>query len=174
MKAGCVLAGRAKTAIRRPMSTLAPSRDRVAVEMRSMAVQINRGRALGLLDLTPMMDMVFNLLIFFMVVTQFEKSERDLKVLLPDGSRSDADDRQAAGDLHQHRSGRAVFCSQPAARSPKSSAKLLTQAALNNPANQSVVIRADKRAAWDYVATAMRLCNQAGIRDYSASLADEP
>jgi len=51
--------------------------------------------------------------------------------------------------------------------------KLLTQAALNNPASQSVIIRADKRAAWDYVAAAMRLCNQAGIRDYSASLADE-
>ena len=52
--------------------------------------------------------------------------------------------------------------------------KLLTQAVLNNPASQSVVIRADKRAAWDFVATAMRLCNQAGIRVYSASLADEP
>jgi biopolymer transport protein ExbD len=52
--------------------------------------------------------------------------------------------------------------------------RLLTDAALNNPANQSVIIRADKRAAWDAVATAMRLCNQAGIRDYSASLADEP
>ena len=51
-----------------------------------MAIQINRGRALGLLDLTPMMDMVFNLLIFFMVVTSFEKADRDLKVLLPDGS----------------------------------------------------------------------------------------
>jgi biopolymer transport protein ExbD len=50
---------------------------------------------------------------------------------------------------------------------------LLKQAALNNPASQTVVIRADKRAAWDFVAAAMRLCNQAGIRDYSASLADE-
>jgi biopolymer transport protein ExbD len=51
--------------------------------------------------------------------------------------------------------------------------QLLVQAALNNPASQSVIIRADKRAAWNFVATAMRLCNQAGIRDYSASLADE-
>jgi biopolymer transport protein ExbD len=50
--------------------------------------------------------------------------------------------------------------------------QLLVQAAINNPASQSVIIRADKRAAWDYVATAMRLCNQAGIKDYSASLAE--
>jgi biopolymer transport protein ExbD len=52
-------------------------------------------------------------------------------------------------------------------------AQTLVQAAINNPASQSVIIRADKRADWDFVATAMRLCNQAGIRDYSASLADQ-
>src|SRR5688500_3829220 len=57
-----------------------------SVPTTEMAIQINRGRALGLLDMTPMMDMVFNLLIFFMVVTSFEKADRDLKVVLPDGS----------------------------------------------------------------------------------------
>jgi biopolymer transport protein ExbD len=49
----------------------------------------------------------------------------------------------------------------------------LRQAATDNPLSQTVLIRADKRAAWDFVATAMRLCNEAGIRDYSASLADQ-
>ena len=51
--------------------------------------------------------------------------------------------------------------------------RLLSETAANNPASQSVVIRADRRVAWDYVATAMRLCNEAGLRDYSASLAEE-
>jgi biopolymer transport protein ExbD len=136
-----------------------------------MPVQINRGRALGLLDLTPMMDMVFNLLIFFMVVTQFEKSERDLKVLLPDGSEAmpmTVKPREIF--VNVDKDGRYFVRSQE--KSEVEVGKLLSQAALNNP-NQSVVIRADKRAAWDYVAAAMRLCNQAGIRDYSASLADE-
>ena len=136
-----------------------------------MAVQINRGRALGLLDLTPMMDMVFNLLIFFMVVTQFEKSERDLKVVLPDGSEAmpmTVKPREIFVSIDKD--GRYFVRSQE--MSEAELAKLLSQAALNNP-SQSVVIRGDKRAAWDYVATAMRLCNQAGIRDYSASLADE-
>ena len=32
-------------------------------------------------NLVPLTDMVFNLLIFFMVVTQFEKSERDLVIV---------------------------------------------------------------------------------------------
>ena len=51
-----------------------------------MPVKLNRGGAWGLLDLTPMIDMVFNLLIFFMVVSQFASAERDLKVELPDGT----------------------------------------------------------------------------------------
>jgi len=137
-----------------------------------MAIQINRGRALGLLDLTPMMDMVFNLLIFFMVVTQFEKSERDFKVLLPDGSEAmpmTVKPREIFVSIDKE--GRYFVRSQEMTTQQLSD--LLTQAVLNNPASQSVVIRADKRAAWDYVATAMRLCNQAGIRDYSASLANE-
>jgi biopolymer transport protein ExbD len=138
-----------------------------------MPIQINRGKALGLLDLTPMMDMVFNLLIFFMVVSQFAEAERSLKVQLPDGSQAmplTVKPREIF--INIDKDGRYFVRSQEMAAEALS--RLLTDAALNNPASQSVIIRADKRAAWDFVATAMRLCNQAGIRDYSASLADEP
>jgi biopolymer transport protein ExbD len=138
-----------------------------------MPVQLNKGRALGLLDLTPMIDMVFNLLIFFMVVSQFASEERDLKVVLPDGSEAmplTVKPREIFVNVDKE--GRYFVRSQEVTAEELS--ELLVQAARNNPASQSVIIRADKRAAWDYVATAMRLCNQAGIRDYSASLADEP
>jgi biopolymer transport protein ExbD len=138
-----------------------------------MAIQINRGKALGLLDLTPMMDMVFNLLIFFMVVSQFANEERDLKVQLPDGSQAmplTAKPREIFVNIDKD--GRYFVRSQQVTF--EALGQLLMQAALNNPASQSVVIRADRRAAWDHVAAAMRLCNQAGIRDYSAALAEEP
>jgi biopolymer transport protein ExbD len=138
-----------------------------------MALQLNKGRSLGLLDLTPMIDVVFNLLIFFMVVSQFAQQERDLKVLLPDGSEAmplTAKPREIFVNID--REGRYFVRSRQVTAQELS--EILTQAALNNPASQSVVIRADKRAAWDYVGTAMRLCNQAGIRDYSASFANEP
>ena len=138
-----------------------------------MAIQLHKGRTLGLLDLTPMIDVVFNLLIFFMVVSQFASEERDLKVVLPDGSEAmplTVKPREIF--VNVDKDGRYFVRSQEVTADELSN--LLVQAALNNPASQSVIIRADKRAAWDYVATAMRLCNQAGIRDYSASLADEP
>ena len=138
-----------------------------------MAIQLHKGRTLGLLDLTPMIDVVFNLLIFFMVVSQFATEERDLKVVLPDGSEAmplTVKPREIFVNVDQE--GRYFVRSQEV--TPDELRDLLVQAAHNNPASQSVIIRADKRAAWDFVATAMRLCNQAGIRDYSASLADEP
>ena len=138
-----------------------------------MAIQINRGRALALLDLTPMMDMVFNLLIFFMVVSQFASEERDLRVQLPDGSEAmplTAKPREVF--INIDKDGRYFVRSKEMTEGELG--ELLKQAAANNPTSQSVIIRADKRAAWDFVATAMRLCNQAGIRDYSASLAEEP
>src|SRR5262245_5955063 len=137
-----------------------------------MDVQINRGKALGLLDLTPMMDMVFNLPIIFMIVTQLKTAGRYLKVQLAD--RSEAMPRTVKPPeifINIDKEGRYFVRSQQLSEVELS--KLLTQSVLNNPAGQPVVIRADRRAAWDYVATAMRLCNQAGIRDYSASLADE-
>jgi biopolymer transport protein ExbD len=138
-----------------------------------MAIQINRGRALSLLDLTPMMDMVFNLLIFFMVVSQFAAEERDLKVQLPDGSEAmplTAKPREIF--INIDKDGRYFVRAQEMTQDQLG--QFLKEAATNNPTSQSAIIRADKRAAWDFVAAAMRLCNQAGIRDYSASLADEP
>jgi len=138
-----------------------------------MAVQINRGRALGLLDLTPMMDMVFNLLIFFMVVSQFANDERELKVQLPEGTAAmplTAKPREIFINIDE--TGR--FSVRGQLLSVNELGSMLVQAAGDNPATQTVIIRADKRVAWDYVAAAMRLCNQAGIHDYSASLADEP
>jgi biopolymer transport protein ExbD len=138
-----------------------------------MAIQINRGRALSLLDLTPMMDMVFNLLIFFMVVSQFAAEERDLKVQLPDGSEAmplTAKPREIFINIDKE--GRYFVRAQE--MTEEQLGQFLKEAATNNPTSQTAIIRADKRAAWDFVAAAMRLCNQAGIRDYSASLADEP
>jgi len=138
-----------------------------------MAVKINRGKALGLLDLTPMMDMVFNLLIFFMVVSQFANDERELKVQLPEGTMAmplTAKPREIFVNIDEV--GRFSIRGQTLTVSQLG--EMLVQAAGDNPATQTVIIRADKRVPWDYVAAAMRLCNQAGIHDYSASLADEP
>jgi biopolymer transport protein ExbD len=137
-----------------------------------MAVKINKGTALALLDLTPMIDMVFNLLLYFMVVSHFANEERTLKVELPTGSMAmplTAKPKEIFVNIDQ--TGRYYIGAQRL--DERELGRYLRQAATDNPTNQTVVIRADKRCPWDFVATSMRLCNEAGIRDYSASLSTE-
>jgi biopolymer transport protein ExbD len=138
-----------------------------------MPLQLNKGRSLGLLDLTPMIDVVFNLLIFFMVVSHFATTERDLKVRLPDGSEAmpiTARPKELFVNIDDQ--GRYFVRSRQVTR--EELGEILTQAALNNPTSQTVAIRADKRSSWDAVATAMRLCNQAGVHDYYPVYSNDP
>ena len=51
-----------------------------------MSVRINKGRAAALVDLTPMIDVVFQLLLFFLVASKFADEEREMKVVLPQAS----------------------------------------------------------------------------------------
>ena len=46
-----------------------------------MAVKIKQGRALAALSMTPLIDVVFLLLIFFLVATRFEQEDRALEVV---------------------------------------------------------------------------------------------
>ena len=51
-----------------------------------MAVKIKKGTALGALSLTPLIDIVFLLLIFFLVATRFAEEDRERDVELPSAS----------------------------------------------------------------------------------------
>ena len=137
-----------------------------------MAIQLNKGRAGSLLDLTPMIDMVFNLLIFFMVITNFAKEERDLPVQLPAGSEAmPLTAKPTEIFVTIDKDGRYFVRSRVLAE--QELGKLLVDSAVNNPTRQAVRIRADERAPWKFVARAQYLCNQAGIHDYSAVMDSE-
>ena len=45
-----------------------------------MAVKIDKGHATGLINMTPMIDVVFQLLLFFLVASKFSEEERALKL----------------------------------------------------------------------------------------------
>jgi len=51
-----------------------------------MAVKINKGRALEGLSLTPMIDIVFLLLIFFLVTSKYEQEEHVVEINTPEMS----------------------------------------------------------------------------------------
>ncbi len=137
-----------------------------------MAVKIRKGNALSSLSLTPLIDVVFLLLVFFLVTTRFAQEDYELDVVLPSASEAqplDAEPKELFVNIDQqgdyYVDGRVVTRDEVE--------EILRQSLTNNPVNQSVVIRADKRVQFDFVVAVMNLCNRTGVRDYSVTTQQE-
>jgi biopolymer transport protein ExbD len=131
-----------------------------------MAVKIDKGMALGSLSLTPLIDVVFLLLIFFLVATRFEEEERELDIVLPQASEARpliAQPKELFVNVTE--AGRYFVSGELLSEAGLETA--LKQAWMNNPGRQRVIIRADGDSRTKHIATVMNLCNRAGIRDYS-------
>jgi len=113
-------------------------------------------------NVTPLVDMMFILIIFFLVTTQFQQEERDIQVNLPE-TRVGETLSSAARSLvviNVRRDGSYVVLGKTI------TSDALRQTMLDavgvNP-DQKVLIRADRQALHGYVAAAVSLCKQAGI-----------
>lgn len=129
-----------------------------------MPVTIKKGTALSSLSMTPLIDIVFLLLIFFLVTTRFSEEDHELEVMLPTASEAKPLVVKPKEIFINIDSEGAYFLSneQMTLDSMKS---MLASADVNNPTGQTVVIRADKRCSWDSVVAAINACQQAGIHD---------
>ena len=137
-----------------------------------MAVELKKGDALGLLNLTPVIDLVFHLLIFFLVATQFETIENHLQLNVP--TASDAMPLIAQpSEISVTVDVAGNFYVDERNVDYEELRGILRRAAVNNPANQSVVIRADGRTPFEFPIQVINLCNEVGIYDYSAVTAVE-
>ena len=128
-----------------------------------MTVKIDKGMALGSLSLTPLIDIVFLLLIFFLVSTRFAEEDRELDVDLPTASEAQplvATPREIF--INIDRDGHLFLGNQQ--MGAVDLRRQLEQIATNNPLNQTAVVRADRRCDWQHVATAFDICQRAGIQ----------
>ncbi len=115
------------------------------------------------LNLTPMIDVVFLLIIFFMVATSFAEIERDIELELPEVAAAKALTAapkqrvvsvRSAGQIRLD--GEDVTLEQLTQR--------LTVARSEYP-ELSVVIRGDASCAFQHVAASLAACKQANISD---------
>jgi biopolymer transport protein ExbD len=135
-----------------------------------MSVRIDKGRLATGLELTPMIDVVFLLMIFFLVASKLEEADRIIDVVLPKASAAKPLTSQPAEfiiniarDGAYHAGARPVTLEELAA--------LLVQAAADNPGRQQVIVRADENTLHKFVVGAMNACVQAGIEDYQVQSA---
>ena len=138
-----------------------------------MAVKIRGGGSAATLSLTPLIDVVFLLLIFFLVTSEFEDEERRLDIVLPTATSAEpmiAKVREIVIDVD---AGGTLFLSgQPT--SLDTLGDLLTRAVANNPTQQEVIIRADRGVSFQPVVDVMDVCNRTGVEKYSVTTSDGP
>ncbi len=138
-----------------------------------MATKIPTSSALSQLSLTPLIDIVFLLLIFFLVATRFAEEERELDVLLPEASEAQPLTSKPR-ELFINIDDRGQYYVTGKIVTIDELHPLLRAAYVNNPGRASVVIRADRRCRWEFVVAAMNACNRAKIRDYRVSTKEGP
>lgn len=131
-----------------------------------MAVKAKQ-QALGSLSVTPLIDVVFLLLIFFLVATRFADEEREIEIELPTASQAlplTAEPRELFINIDDQ----GQYFVDGEVRHLEAVEQLLTRAVANNPMTQTVIIRADRHADWEHVLAAFDLCKKCGIYNYSA------
>ncbi|MCA9294304.1 MAG: biopolymer transporter ExbD [Phycisphaerales bacterium] len=126
-----------------------------------MLIKPHTSRADVGVDLTPIIDIVFLLLIFFLVATTFQQTEREIDIALPD-AQSGAPIAVALRELviNVDRNGAFVVSGRTVA---PDDLRTIVQQAVGQNAEQKVTLRADRDAAWGAVAQALDICEAAGV-----------
>jgi biopolymer transport protein ExbD len=114
-------------------------------------------------NLTPLIDMVFLLLIFFLVATKFAQEERDAKVNLPKaGPERPMSEAPSQLIINILRDGSLTVGGGPV--SWQQLGDVLAETARNAP-HRTVLIRADEKSYHMYYAEVVRLCHYVGIAE---------
>lgn len=137
-----------------------------------MSVTIDKGRFGGGLEMTPMIDIVFLLMIFFLVASKLDEDDRSIEVLLPQASAAKPlTSRPREFVINIDRDGNYFAGARPVRLDDLR--QLLKQSAADNPGRQTVILRADENALHKFVVAAMDACVQAGIDDYQVQSAND-
>jgi biopolymer transport protein ExbD len=114
------------------------------------------------LDMTPIIDIVFLLLTFFLVATTFQRAEREMNIALPFAASSgpmSAALRELV--INVTADGRMIVSGRET--SAQDLQGIVARAVEANP-NQKVTVRGDRDTAYANIVRALDICKGAGIQ----------
>lgn len=119
-------------------------------------------------QLAPMLDIVFLLLVFFVVTQTIALTEQDLKVKVPSAEQADKNSSRAINEiiLNIRKDGK-ITINKEVYTKESLYPKLVTISKL--AANQPVRIRGDEEAPYRYITDVLDTCLKAGIWNISFS-----
>jgi biopolymer transport protein ExbD len=126
-------------------------------------IHANEPEASGSIELAPIIDMVFLLLIFFLVATTFHQTEREMQIALPAAA--------SAGPIsttlreiivNVDVDGQIIVSGRPMA--PEDLRALVEEAVRLNP-EQKVTVRGDRRTAYENIVVVLDICKGSGVQE---------
>lgn len=136
-----------------------------------MPIKFQQSRALSALNLTPLIDVVFLLLIFFLVASRMSQEENRLEIALPSAANAvpmTIEPQELIVNIDEQGK---IFV-EAKEMSLDDFDNMVRLLMVNNPTGHSVIIRGDRRVAWQVPISVMNICLRYGI-PYSASTVDE-
>lgn len=138
--------------------------------------QSNEGDEELRISMEPMIDCVFQLILFFLVTTSFIKIEQDMSINLPVQSPHVQPKAPPTPpivvNVRYVGPNQVVYHVNNEPLTLASLTVNMSRALVKNK-DQAVVIRGDKRVRWDNVAAVMGCCADAGITKVSATMETE-
>ncbi|MFM7975720.1 MAG: ExbD/TolR family protein [Pirellula sp.] len=137
-----------------------------------MSFKIQKGKALDALNLTPLIDVVFLLLIFFLVATQFSQDDQQLPIQLPSAKNAlpmTVQPEELIVSIGQD----GTYMLRGQRLSLEQLEPLLAKSVLDNPVQQTVILRGDKRVEFQSVVSLIDLCNRLKVPSYRIISQDE-
>jgi biopolymer transport protein ExbD len=114
-------------------------------------------------ELTPMIDMVFLLLIFFLVATTFHQTEREMQVALPQAA-SGAPMSMALREIVINVTEQGDIIVSGRSRTPAQLREIITTAVETN-SDQKVSVRGDRATAYANIVRVLDVCKASGVRE---------
>ena len=118
------------------------------------------------INLTPLIDVVFLLLIFFMVSTTFQKSS-EIQIDLPEASGAVEPKKDFVVEISIDSLGRYFVNDRVLVDKKLSTLKLAIQQTIGTHKHPHIIISADKNATHQSVIMAMDAANQLGLHKFS-------
>lgn len=131
-----------------------------------MKLRVEENGSVPGIDLAPMIDVIFQLLLFFMVTTTFFDRERELAIDLPPAE-SGQEPQESSEEivLNVHRDGAVAWGRQPIS---EAELDVRLRAAASAP-DRPVTIRGDRQTWHESIMRVMDACGRAGLRNLNVA-----
>lgn len=115
------------------------------------------------LDFVPMVDVLFNLLIFFLLATSLQQADREMQIALPQ-SRAAGPLAAALKEIVVNVTDQGQIIVARSVLTEEGLAEMIRSAVESNP-GQKVSVRGDRNAPYGHIARVLDICKGAGIAE---------